>query len=78
MRSCPILDQTYDTWECVVVDDASDAAELREVQDIIAELGEPKITLLALDENVGQTCAFFAGFHLTAGEFVCPSRPRLS
>jgi glycosyltransferase involved in cell wall biosynthesis len=66
-----LLDQTYENWECVVVDDASTPEHLSAVREIIDELGSPKVRLLPLAENLGQIPAFYAGLNATKGEFVC-------
>jgi glycosyltransferase involved in cell wall biosynthesis len=70
-----LLDQTHGNWECVVVDDGSDDTH-RAIADLLVEtLHEPRIRFLALDDNVGQIPAFFAGLAATKGEFVCPLDP---
>jgi glycosyltransferase involved in cell wall biosynthesis len=67
-----VLDQTYEHWECVVVDDAStEAPHLAAAQAIVGELGSPKVRFLKLPANVGQIHAFYAGIAITRGEFVC-------
>ena len=66
-----VLDQTYENWECVVVDDCSNPPHRAAVQAIIDEIGSDKIRLLALPENGGQIPAFFAGLDATRGAFVC-------
>jgi glycosyltransferase involved in cell wall biosynthesis len=66
-----VLDQTYDNWECVVVDDASELPHRAALQRIVEDIGSPRIGLVELPENVGQTMAAFAGLDNTRGEFVC-------
>lgn len=66
-----ILDQTHENWECVVVDDCSDADHRETARRIIDEIGSPKMRLLALSENVGQIPAFYAGLDATKGPFAC-------
>ncbi|WP_045836903.1 glycosyltransferase family 2 protein [Hyphomicrobium sp. 99] len=66
-----ILDQTHENWECVVVDDGSDAAHRDAAIKIVAEINDSRLTIHALGENVGQVPAFFAGVEQTTGDFVC-------
>lgn len=70
-----ILDQTHDNWECVIVDDASDARHLAALETIVGTLACPKIKLIRLPQNLGQIPAFFAGLDATTGAFVCPLDP---
>ncbi len=65
-----ILDQTHENWECVIVDDASEAEHRHRLEAIVREINHPKIHILALKQNKGQTMAFFAGLEETVGEFV--------
>lgn len=63
--------QTYRNFECVVVDDAStdDSAEV--VQALLAELADPRFSLVRLAANVGQTGATRAGLAAIRAPFVC-------
>jgi glycosyltransferase involved in cell wall biosynthesis len=70
-----LLDQTHTNWECVVVDDASSDTEHDIAKLLVGKLGEPRIRFHALDENVGQIPAFYAGLDQTSGEFVCALDP---
>lgn len=70
-----LLDQTYEHWECVVVDDASDPEHVLALEAIVKKIGDKRITLRKLDENVGQTPAAFAGLDCTDGPFVCVLDP---
>ena len=70
-----ITDQTHDNWECVVVDDASSDEERDIAKQLVERMGDPRFRFLALEENVGQIPAFFAGLDATRGEFVCPLDP---
>lgn len=70
-----IIDQDYQNWECVVVDDASDSDHLGALEMIVRQIGHPKITLHRLEANVGQIPAFYAGLDRTKGEFVCALDP---
>lgn len=66
-----ILDQTHENWECVIVDDASDAAHRDALKTIVDEINDRRVTILPLDENGGQVPSFFAGLGQTTGDFVC-------
>lgn len=66
-----ILDQTHENWECVVVDDASSDEEHDIAKQLVERMGDERFRFLALEENVGQIPAFFAGLDQTRGEFVC-------
>lgn len=70
-----ILDQTHENWECVVVDDASSDEEHDIAKQLVERMGDERFRFLALEENVGQIPAFFAGLDQTRGEFVCPLDP---
>ncbi|PPD00086.1 MAG: hypothetical protein CTY31_09365 [Hyphomicrobium sp.] len=66
-----VLSQTHQNWECVVVDDCSNAEHRIELERIINKIGSRKIRLISTEENLGQTLTFFKGFETTSGEFVC-------
>ena len=66
-----LLDQTHENWECVVVDDASEADQVQILRDIVARIGDPRIRVCALPENRGQVPGFFTGLRMTSGDFVC-------
>jgi len=70
-----LLDQTYENWECVVVDDASDDAEHDIAKLLVEKIGDARLRFLALDQNIGQIPAFYAGLDRTKGEFVCALDP---
>jgi glycosyltransferase involved in cell wall biosynthesis len=65
-----ILDQTYENWECVVVDDASSEGHRNALEEIVRAIVSDKIRVVHLDHNLGQTLTFFAGLNQTSGEFV--------
>lgn len=65
-----VLEQTHANWELVIVDDCSDEIHLQRAREIVSKYSG-RIHLRALDRNVGQTMAFFAGLDETTGEFVC-------
>ncbi len=66
-----LLDQTHQNWECVVVDDASEAAHRERLEASISSISDTRISLHPLTQNVGQIHAFFAGHDRTSGDFVC-------
>jgi glycosyltransferase involved in cell wall biosynthesis len=70
-----IIDQTYENWECVVVDDVSDTGHVLALETIIGQIGHRRIRLHLLEENVGQIPAFYEGLKITSGEFVCALDP---
>jgi len=70
-----LLGQTYENWECVVVDDASSPEHLAKLEQAISTYADKRIRLHRLTENHQQVRAFFAGLDLTHGTFVCPLDP---
>ncbi len=65
-----LLEQTHSGWEAIVVDDASDDAEL--VRQIIATLADPRIRYLRHDTNKGLAASRNSGFRASSGEFILP------
>ena len=70
-----LLDQTYENWECVVVDDASSPEQQAVLSTILRDIASPKIRLVEHSQNRGQTHAFFTGLDATTGEFVAMLDP---
>lgn len=70
-----VIDQQYQNWECVVVDDMSDPLEYAKARKIVEEIDDKRIRLFAHDENRGQLQTFFTGLDLTKGDFVCALDP---
>jgi glycosyltransferase involved in cell wall biosynthesis len=66
-----LLDQSYENWECVVVDDASSYEQHAQLVAILDRIGSTKIRLVEHSENLGQIPAFFTGLDATSGDFVC-------
>lgn len=66
-----VVDQSYDKIECVVVDDASSPAHRSQAEAITKKYRKYGIRYLALNENIGQIPAFYAGLDKTSAEFVC-------
>lgn len=70
-----IVDQTHKNWECLVVDDGSNASHALRLREIIRDVASPQIRSHFLSGNVGQIPAFYAGLEKSTGEFVCPLDP---
>jgi glycosyltransferase involved in cell wall biosynthesis len=66
-----LLDQSYENWECVIVDDASSYEQHAQLVVILDRIGSTKIRLVEHSENLGQIPAFFTGLDATCGDFVC-------
>lgn len=62
-----ILNQTYQNFEIIIVNDASD----EENSKILSEISNEKIKIITLEENKGQLQAFCAGLKHSRGEFIC-------
>lgn len=71
LRECldSVRQQTYTAWELIVVDDASpsDAAE-----QIVAEMGDPRIRVVRHSHNRGQAAGRNTGIRNSTGPFVMP------
>ncbi len=65
-----LLDQTYEAWECVIVDDCSTKDERQRLEAIVAKLPDRRIRLIQNEEQLGQMATFFVGLAETSGEFV--------
>jgi glycosyltransferase involved in cell wall biosynthesis len=61
-----VLDQTYRSFELVVVDDGSDDA----TPERVASLDDPRISCIRLDRNLGAAAARNAGIEASVGQFV--------
>lgn len=65
-----VVQQTHGNFECVVVDDGSDAPHRAALRKIVSTLNDRRVRLMELPANKGQTHAFFEGLRETSGEFV--------
>ncbi len=65
-----VISQTYQNWQCLVVDDASDDEQFEIVQNIVDEFSHPKVRLIRNQQNLGQTLAGFEGLRQTESQFV--------
>jgi glycosyltransferase involved in cell wall biosynthesis len=70
-----VFDQTYENWECVVVDDFSREGDRRRLQAIVEGLSDHRIRFIQNPRQLGQIETFFAGLAESSGEFVSPLDP---
>ena len=64
-----VLDQVYDQWELILIDDNSDDAELLKfLSDLVAR--DPRIVLDKLEKRGGISAASNRGLELAKGEFI--------
>lgn len=61
-----VLNQTFQDWELIAVDDGSTDASLA----ILTEYSDPRIRVFPLPKNVGRTPALRLGFDNTWGEYI--------
>jgi glycosyltransferase involved in cell wall biosynthesis len=66
-----VLDQTYENWECLVVDDASESEHQVALEKIVKAIDCDRVRLISLPRNGGQISAFFSGLDATEGQYVC-------
>ena len=62
------LDQTHESIELIVVDDASTDGSQAVIQEFLS--GHPKVLFIQIDENVGNCVAFNRGWRASDGEFI--------
>jgi hypothetical protein len=65
-----ILDQSYQNWECVIVDDASTKEHRRRLLEIVTRLACPKVRIIENQENKGQIDSFYVGVDNCRADFV--------
>ena len=65
-----VIQQTHQNFECVVVDDCSLDHHVAKLRQIVQELADPRIRVLEMKENRGQTFGVFAALAESSGEFV--------
>ena len=63
--------QTYDQWECIVVDDVSTDGTVAAICDFMIHEGQGRFQLIERNENGGQMEAFRDGLQVAKGSFVC-------
>lgn len=66
-----VAHQSLRDWECVIVDDCSTDDSVSIVQQTLDELADPRLRLIRLEKNVGQTGATRRGLAETRATFVC-------
>lgn len=65
-----VLTQTYQKWDCVIVDDASTDGSAEHVRQLLQSIGDPRLRLLVRPQNGGQLAAFRDGFAAGDAPFV--------
>lgn len=65
-----VLAQTYQRWDCVIVDDASTDGSAEHIRQLLQTIDDPRFRLLARAENGGQLAGFRDGFAATDAPFV--------
>lgn len=65
-----VLNQTFSAWECIVVNDGSNAQERDELIRIVNECGDPRIQLEHMKENRGGGAARNRGIDMAQGQFI--------
>ena len=60
--------QSYETWECIVVDDASTDSSWELILEAVA--GEPRFQAIRLDSNTGSGAARNRGLEAATGDYV--------
>lgn len=61
-----VVDQTWEDWELIVVDDCSD----QPVQDLVQSFGDPRIHYMRNGANCGLPRSLNRGFALSSGEYL--------
>jgi glycosyltransferase involved in cell wall biosynthesis len=65
-----VLAQTYQRWDCVIVDDASTDGSTEHIRQLLQTIGDPRLSLLARPQNGGQLDSFRDGFAAGDAPFV--------
>jgi teichuronic acid biosynthesis glycosyltransferase TuaG len=63
-----VLNQTYQNWELIIVDDCSTDNSIERIEKIVS--GNPKIRLIKLKSNMGSAQARNAGLEVASGRFI--------
>lgn len=67
-RLVPVLDELADTWEIIMVDDASHDDSYRVMETI--RQADRRVKLISLEENAGQHHATLCGLRYSCGQYV--------
>lgn len=65
-----VANQTYEHFECLVVDDASTDGSFGIINSVLDEIADRRFRALRLERNLGQMAAFKVGIENAAGSFV--------
>jgi glycosyltransferase involved in cell wall biosynthesis len=65
-----VQQQSYRTFECVIVDDCSTDGSFNEIANYVHSLADSRFQVLQMDINSGQMAAIKAGMERTSGPFV--------
>jgi glycosyltransferase involved in cell wall biosynthesis len=65
-----VLAQTYQKWDCVIVDDASTDGSAEHIRQLLETIGDPRLRLLVRPQNGGQLASFRDGFAVGDQPFV--------
>ena len=57
-----VLAQTYQKWDCVIVDDGSTDGSAEHISQLLETIGDPRLRLLVRSQNGGQLASFRDGF----------------
>jgi cellulose synthase/poly-beta-1,6-N-acetylglucosamine synthase-like glycosyltransferase len=62
--------QTYQRWECIIVDDCSTDGSFEAISDYLAHKGDDRLRPLRMAANSGQLASSAAGLKAASGSFV--------
>jgi glycosyltransferase involved in cell wall biosynthesis len=65
-----VLAQTYQKWDCVIVDDASTDGSADHIRQLLEKIGDPRLSLLVRSQNGRQLGSFRDGFAAGDAPFV--------
>ncbi len=62
-----LVAQTYENWECILVDDGSTDRPI----DIVEQASDKRISFFRLDRNMGRGVAQQAALDYATGDYLC-------
>ncbi len=65
-----VLAQTYQKWDCVIVDDGSSDGSAEHISQLLETIGDPRLRLVVRPQNGGQLASFRDGFAMGDQPFV--------